>query len=66
MGKFALFEVIHRSESTTAVRRFNVSRLSEDEEVLEQYELKYLTKEEEADAGSRCKALEPSKRRRIV
>ncbi|KAL3626167.1 hypothetical protein CASFOL_029716 [Castilleja foliolosa] len=67
MGKSALFEVILRSESTTAVRRFNVSRLSEDEEVLEQYELKYLTKEkEEADAGTRCKALEPSKRRRIV
>ncbi|KAL3652564.1 hypothetical protein CASFOL_002245 [Castilleja foliolosa] len=67
MGKSALFEAILRSESTTAVRRFNVSRLSEDEEVLEQYELKYLTKEkEEADAGTRCKALEPSKRRRIV
>ncbi|KAL3642103.1 hypothetical protein CASFOL_012918 [Castilleja foliolosa] len=55
LGKCALFEVIFRSKST-AVRLFNVSRLSEDEEVLEQYELKYLPKEkEEVEAGGRCK-----------
>ncbi|KAL3652057.1 hypothetical protein CASFOL_001738 [Castilleja foliolosa] len=66
LGKYALFEVIFRSEST-AVRRFNVSRLNEDEEVLEQYELKYLPKEkEEVEAGGRCKALQPLKKRRIV
>ncbi|KAL3623216.1 hypothetical protein CASFOL_032032 [Castilleja foliolosa] len=66
LGKCALFEVIFRSKST-AVRRFNVSRLSEDEEVFEQYELKYLPKEkEEVEAGGRCKALQPLKRRRIV
>ncbi|KAL3655922.1 hypothetical protein CASFOL_000318 [Castilleja foliolosa] len=66
LGKCTLFEVIFRSKST-AVRRFNVSRLSEDDEVLEQYELKYLPKEkEEVEAGGRCKALQPLKRRRIV
>ncbi|KAL3633845.1 hypothetical protein CASFOL_022607 [Castilleja foliolosa] len=67
LGKCALFEVIFGSKST-AVRRFNVSRLSEDE-VFEQYELKYLPKpkeKEEVEAGGRCKALQPLKRRRIV
>ncbi|KAL3642158.1 hypothetical protein CASFOL_012973 [Castilleja foliolosa] len=59
LGKRALFEVVFRSEATD-VRRFNVSRLSEDEEVLEQYELKYLPKGKGAvEAGG-------LKRRRIV
>ncbi|KAL3638488.1 hypothetical protein CASFOL_017859 [Castilleja foliolosa] len=68
LGKCALFEVIFRSKSTV-VRRFNVSRLSEDEEVFEQYELKYLPnpkEREEVEAGGRCKTLQPLKRRRIV
>ncbi|KAL3641678.1 hypothetical protein CASFOL_012493 [Castilleja foliolosa] len=66
LGKCALFEVIFRSTSA-AVRRFNVSRLSQDVEVLEQYDLKYLPKpkeKEEVEAGGRCK--EAPKRRRIV